>query len=283
MTGVFSSYSDIGNRITELNKVVFRMHGDLKVVQQMLMDNVQGTNDANKEGSSVLGKYIMGAKNNFKGFNGKQDEKNTPLKVTVHHQEEDVDKEVEAGAAGESTYGRDGSDCDVVKMEEGRAQAKLGNEETESKEVAETDKRNNPGNDVEEEAVAHTSSVQAEVKPEPTAPDEADGEGKVAPGKAGGQKRPEQGSKQAVSTNESTGMKSTGNKFNDIELQETKKEAQREKGRTIEQNAKVRFDVGPGTKKNIPSPTGSSSSQDTGYGSREGEGSIDGVRVKPLL
>lgn len=287
MTGVLSSYSDIGNRITELNKVVFRMHGDLKVVQQIVMNDVQGTNDASKEGSSVLGKYIMGAKNNFKGFNGKQDEKNTPLKVTVHHREEGVDKEVEPGAAGESKYGSEGSDCDVVKMEEGRAQPKLENEENESKEVAETDKMNKPGNEVKEEVIAHTSSVQAEVTSEPT-PGEANRVGKIAPGKAGGEKRPEQGSKQAESINESTGIKSTGNKFNYIELQETKKEAQWEKGRTTEHNAAVRSDVGdsdkgPGTKKDIPSPTGSSSSQDTGYGSREGEGSIDGVRVKPLL
>uniref|UniRef100_A0A674N1A0 Transient receptor potential cation channel subfamily C member 2b n=1 Tax=Takifugu rubripes TaxID=31033 RepID=A0A674N1A0_TAKRU len=277
---------DIGNRITELNKVVFRMHGDLKVVQQIVMNDVQGTNDANKEGSSVLGKYIMGAKNNFKGFNGKQDEKNTPLKVTVHHREEGVDKEVEPGAAGESKYGSEGSDCDVVKMEEGRAQPKLENEENESKEVAETDKMNKPGNEVKEEVIAQTSSVQAEVTSEPT-PGEANRVGKIAPGKAGGEKRPEQGSKQAESINESTGIKSTGNKFNDIELQETKKEAQWEKGRTTE-HAAVRSDAGdsdkgPGTKKDIPSPTGSSSSQDTGYGSREGEGSIDGVRVKPLL
>lgn len=287
VTGVFSSYSDIGNRITELNKVVFRMHGDLKVVQQFLMDDVQGTKDANRDGSSVLGKYIMGAKNNFKGFNGKQDEKNTPLRVTVHHREEDGDKEVEPGAAGESKYGSEGSDCDVVKMEEGRAQPKLGNEETESKEVAETDKMNKPCNEVKEEVIAHTSSVQAEVKSEPT-PDETNRVGKIAPGKAGGEKWPELGSKLAESINESTGIKSTGKKFNDIELQETKKEAQWEKGGTTEHSATVRSDVGeshkrPGTKENIPSPTGSSSSQDTGYGSREGEGSIDGVRVKPLL
>lgn len=262
--------------------MVFRMHGDLKVVQQILMDDVQGTNDANKDGSSVLGKYIMGAKNNFKGFNGKLDEKNTPLKVTVHHREEDVDKEVEPGAAGESKYGSEGSDCDVVKMEEGRAQPNLGNEENESKEVVETDGMNNPGNEVKEEVIVHTSSVQAEVKSEP-APGEANRGGKISPGKGGGEKQPEQGSKQAESINESTGMKSTGNRFNDIELQETKKEAQWEKGRTTEHNDVGESDKRPGTKSNIPSPTGSSSSQDTGYGSREGEGSIDGVRVKPLL
>lgn len=267
--------------------MVFRMHGDLKVVQQFLMDDVQGTNDANKDSSSVLGKYIMGAKNNFRGFNGKQDEKNAPQKVTVHHREEDVDKDVEPGVAGKSKYGSEGSDCDVVKMEEGRAQSKLGNEETESKEAAEADRVNHPGTEVKEEVRAHPSSVQAEVKSEPN-PDEANRVEKIPSGKAGGEKWTEKGSKQAERINGSVDIKSTGNKFNDIELQETKKEARWEKGRTIEHNATVRSDVSesdkrPGTTKNIPSPTGSSSSQDTGYGSREGEGSIDGVRVRPLL
>lgn len=271
MTGDFSSYSDIGNRITELNKVVFRMHGDLKVVQQILMDDVQGTNDANKDGSSVLGKYIMGAKNNFRGFNGKQDEKNTSLKVTIHHREEDMHKDAEAGVAGESKYGREGPDCDVVKMEEGRVQSELGvNEETEGKEVAEA---------------VRSSSVQAEVKSE-TRTDDANRGGKIPAGKSGGEKKTEKGSEQAESVRKRTDGKSTVNKFNDIELQETKKEAQWEKGRNTEHNITVKSDVGesdkrPETEKDIPSPTGSSSSHDTGYGSREGEGSIDGVRVKP--
>lgn len=286
VTGDFSSYSDIGNRITELNKVVFRMHGDLKVVQQILMDDVQGSNDANKEGSSVLGKYIMGAKNNFRGFNGKQDEKNTPLKVTVHHREDDVHKDAEAGVAGEFKYGREGSDCDVVKMEEGRVQSELGvNEETEGKEEAEADRTNNTGHEVKEEIRAGSSSVQAEVKAE-TRTDDANGGGKIPAGEVGGEKRTEKGSEQAESVYKGTDGKSTVNKFDDIELQETKKEARWGKGRNTEHNITVKADVGesdkrPETEKDIPSPTGSSSSHDTGYGSREGEGSIDGLRVKP--
>lgn len=285
MTGVFSSYSDIGNRITELNKVVFRMHGDLKVVQQILMDDGQGSNDASKDGFSVLGKYIMGAKNNFRGFNGKQDndDNNTPLKVTVHHREESADKEVKSGVAGESACGRQGSDCDVVKMEEGRVKSKLGvHGETESKEEVEAERKTKTGNDEKEQGRAGATDVQAEVRAEATA-DEASRGGKVPPGQTGGKKWTEKSLEQAESANKSTDIKSKVTKFNDIELQETKKQTQAGKGRTTEHTLTRMSDVGesekrPGTNKSIPSPTGSSSSQDTGFGSREGEGSIDGVR-----
>lgn len=261
------------------------MHEDLKVVQDILMDDVQGTNGASKDGSSVLGKYIMGAKNNFIGFDSKH-ENNTPLNVTVHHRGEDVDKEVKSGVVGESECERQGSDCDVVKMEEGRVQSKLGaHGETESKEEVEADRKTNTGNDEKEDVRAGASSVQAEIKPEPT-PDEANRVGKSPPGQTGGKKWTEKRSEQAESTNKSTGVKSTITKFKNIELQETKKQAQWEKGTNTERKVTWKSDVGEsekrlGTKKSIPSPTGSSSSQDTGFGSQEGEGSVDGVRVNP--
>uniref|UniRef100_A0A3B3UWJ8 Transient receptor potential cation channel subfamily C member 2b n=1 Tax=Poecilia latipinna TaxID=48699 RepID=A0A3B3UWJ8_9TELE len=58
----------IGNRITELNKAVSRMHLEMKGIQQLLMTDGHAANDAlTKDGSSVLGKYIIGAKNNFRG------------------------------------------------------------------------------------------------------------------------------------------------------------------------------------------------------------------------
>lgn len=283
MTGVFSSHSDIGNRITELNKVVFRMHGDLRVVQQMLMDEVQGTSDASKDGSSVLGKYIMGAKNNFRGFNSKQDDSNTPLKVTVHHRGEDADKDVRSEVAGGSECGRQGSDCDVVKMEEGRAKFNPGARgETESKEEAEADRKANTDNEEEEAVRAGASSVQAEVKLENTA-DEESRVGKIPPGQTGGTNRTGRSSEQAESTKKSTNVKSTVTKFKDLELQKTNTQTQWEKDRSTEHDL-TRKSVSesekrPGTQKSIPSPSGSSSSQDTGFGSQEGEGSIDGVKV----
>uniref|UniRef100_A0A3Q3K354 Transient receptor ion channel domain-containing protein n=1 Tax=Monopterus albus TaxID=43700 RepID=A0A3Q3K354_MONAL len=57
----------IGNRITELNKTVSRMHSDMKVVHQLLISNGYSSNAFMKDGSSILGKYIIGAKNNFRG------------------------------------------------------------------------------------------------------------------------------------------------------------------------------------------------------------------------
>lgn len=282
MTGAFSSHSDIGNRITELNKVVFRMHGDLKVVQQILMDDATTANEAFQDGSSVLGKYIMGAKNNFRGFNGKQEDTNIPLKVTVHHREEDADKDVESGAAGASVGGSQASDCEVVKMEEGRVQSELGgDEEAESKEETEADRKKTAGNEEKEEIRADTCSHQAEGKLD-QAPGEASRAQKTPAGKTDGEKWTEKSSERA---DKGPDIKSTV-RFKDIELQDTRKQVQWEKGRTTEHDLTVKSDVSesekrPGTNKNIPSPTDSSSSQDTGFGSREGEGSIDGLRVKP--
>uniref|UniRef100_A0A7N8Y7W7 Short transient receptor potential channel 2-like n=1 Tax=Mastacembelus armatus TaxID=205130 RepID=A0A7N8Y7W7_9TELE len=80
---------DIGNRITELNKAVFRMHSDMKLVQQLLIQGSGSSDAVTKDGSSILGKYIIGAKNNFKGFNGREDTSSS-LKVTVHHDEEEA-------------------------------------------------------------------------------------------------------------------------------------------------------------------------------------------------
>lgn len=257
--------------------MVFRMHGDLRVVQQILMDDVQGMNDASKDGSSVLGKYIMGAKNNFRGFSSKQDDSNTPLKVTVHHRGEDTDKDVRADVEGGSECGRQGSDCDVVKMEEGRAKSNLGvRGETESEEEVEADRKANTDNEENEEVGAGASSVQAEVKLETTADEENRG-GKIPPGQTGGTNRAEK------STKKSPNVKSTVTMFKDLELQKTQTQTQWEKDRNTEHHF-MRKSVSesekrPGTEKNIPSPSDSSSSQDTGFGSQEGEGSIDGVKA----
>lgn len=273
MTALSSSYSDIGNQITELNKVVFRVHGDLKVVQQILMDDVQGAKDPSKAVSSVLGKYIIGAKNNFRGFSGKQDDNNTPLKVTVHHRGEEADREGQSDAAGESECERRGSDCDVVKMEEGRVKSKLG--------VCET----NTGNDEKEEVRAAAGSAQAEGESEPVA-EGANWVGPIPLGQTGGKKWTEKSSEQAGSTHKSTDVQSTITRIKDIELQESKPQGQWGKSGNLEPNLTSKSGVGesersPASVKSIPTPTGSSSSQDTGFGSQEGEGHNHGVRVNP--
>uniref|UniRef100_A0A8C4IX93 Transient receptor ion channel domain-containing protein n=1 Tax=Dicentrarchus labrax TaxID=13489 RepID=A0A8C4IX93_DICLA len=299
---------DIGNRITELSKAVIRMHNDIKTAQQLMTDDGHTAKKAealNKDGSSILGKYIIGAKNNFRGFNTIHED--TSLKVTVHNEEEGVDKEnVDSDTKQESDArqqnevgdcGAEGSkqvtDCDVVKMEEGRAKAELGdNKETEKKEQMGADKNENTDKEVKEEVVAGTcfNNVEEKVKAEATQDEAGKGkEAEILTGAKVGEKHTETTPKQAESVkvnNEKIDAKSTLNKFKDIELQEKKVEAKRMKGRKFEHNVAEKSgvrenNVKPGTKKIIPSPTGSSSSQDTGFGSQEGEGSIDGILVRP--
>ncbi|XP_075343496.1 short transient receptor potential channel 2-like [Odontesthes bonariensis] len=267
---------DIGNRITELNKAVSRMHGEMKVIQQLLMADGHAANDAlTKDGSSVLGKYITGAKNHFRGFNHCQDDKNTSLKVTVHHGEESVDKdkadsEVQGGSDTQPNQveecGAEASpqetDCEVVKMEEGRAKAEQGDKkETEKNELAESDKSENSDDKVKVEVTEGTSCHDVEEK-----------------GKA------ETIQKEADIRKEGETKTGAEGKFRDIELKERKVEAGWVKGRKFESNVAEKSHVRereekPGMKL-IPSPTGSDSSQDTGFGSREGGGSIDGTPVE---
>uniref|UniRef100_A0A673BYW2 Short transient receptor potential channel 2-like n=1 Tax=Sphaeramia orbicularis TaxID=375764 RepID=A0A673BYW2_9TELE len=85
---------DIGNRITELSKAVGRMHSDMKLLQQLLVDEGHTAgNGFTKDASSFLGKYIIGAKNNFRGFNSRQDDKSSSIKVMMHPGEVDKDEE----------------------------------------------------------------------------------------------------------------------------------------------------------------------------------------------
>ncbi|XP_034406172.1 LOW QUALITY PROTEIN: short transient receptor potential channel 2-like [Cyclopterus lumpus] len=266
---------DIGNRITLLTKVVTRMHSDMKVVHQVLIDGHPASDALTKDGSSFLGKYITGAKNNFIGFNSRHDDTNTSLKVTVHHGEEGVDKEkldsdtkqesdAQQNEASECSAGgsKPVTDCDVLKMEEGRAQIEPGDEkETEKKEQVEADK-----NEVKEGVVAGTSFNHGGEKQKTEAPqDEAE-------------KRRE-------------GETLTVGKVCEKQTETTSQQAERikakwMKGRTCEHDGAEKSgfresDAKPGAKKTIPSPTGSGSSQDTGFGSQEGQGSLDGTSVRP--
>ncbi|XP_074529117.1 short transient receptor potential channel 2-like [Halichoeres trimaculatus] len=296
---------DIGNRITELSKAVTRMHNDMKVIQQLMVEDGHTPVEApNKEGSSILGKYIIGAKNNFIGFNSRQDEKNASLKVTVHHGEEVVEKEkadtdtkqesdikqnqVSESGAEES---KPVADCDVVKMEEGRAEEEQGGvrEMEKSKQVA-SDKDDRSEGKVEEEVVVRTSLNNVEEKVNEATQDLAGKtkEEEIHTEAKAGEKDTKTTPKQPKSIKvniENIETQKVMNKFKDIELQERKVEAKRI-GRKFEYNVPEMSGVGgskdkAGAQKTIPSPTGSSSSQDTGFGSQEGEGSIDGILVSP--
>ncbi|XP_041734640.2 short transient receptor potential channel 2-like [Coregonus clupeaformis] len=75
---------DVGNRITELNKVVGRLHSDIKQFHQNLQNSKSFGSNSN--GGNFLGKYIKGAKNNFKNFDKNEAMGNSPdpLRVAVH-------------------------------------------------------------------------------------------------------------------------------------------------------------------------------------------------------
>ncbi|XP_077360486.1 short transient receptor potential channel 2-like isoform X2 [Festucalex cinctus] len=249
---------DVGNRITELNKAVVRMHNDLKVVHQHLVDEGHPAADRpSTDGSSFLGKYIFGARNNFRGFNSQLDEKMTSRDITVHHGEEEEDhvkgqsdeKETDAHHGGEcgEAGSRLASHSDLVKMEEGRVQLE------------------------KEEREANRSDNTEEV----TAPLNTEKGKKIRPDSPKGVKK---------EINEEVGTENKVNTFNNIELQEKKVEARWMKGRQFEPNICERCDEGetPVSQTTIPSPSGSSSSRDTGFGSEDGEASIDETESKTM-
>ncbi|XP_027888110.1 short transient receptor potential channel 2-like [Xiphophorus couchianus] len=292
---------DIGNRITELNKAVSRMHLEMKGIQQLLMTDGHAANDAlTKDGSSVLGKYIIGAKNNFRGFNSSQDDKSTSLKVTVHQKEEGADERKADSEARQDTDAQldqvdeseeeelgKAADCEVVKMEEGRAKTELGDwKETENTELVEVSKGDDGVKEDFSEGMGFIR-VEGKVKAESIQGKEAKREGDIDPKVTENlaEIRPEHIESSKTSF-EKTDAKKTINKFNNMELKEKPDEAGWMKGKkyggnVVERSHVTKGDEKTGNKKVIQSPTGSSSSNDTGFGSQEGEGSIDGTPVKP--
>ncbi|XP_019719866.1 short transient receptor potential channel 2-like [Hippocampus comes] len=243
---------DIGNRVTELSKAILRMHNDLKVVHQHLLDEGHPAADpSSKGGSSFLGKYIIGAKNNFRGFNSQPDEKTTSRDVTVHHEAEEED-EIKGQADVKESDGHHRGQCeearsrpvsrgDLMKMEEGRVQLE--------KEQLDTNTSDNPE---EIAAGAHLNPEENVILS-----DTPKGVQKVI--------------------NEEVDTENMVNPFKDIELEEKKVEARWMKGRQFEPNNRKGCDDGenPLSHTTIPSPSGSSSSGDTGFGSEDGEASID--------
>ncbi|XP_028823512.1 transient receptor potential cation channel subfamily C member 2b [Denticeps clupeoides] len=100
---------DIGNRITELSKVVKRLHTELTQMHQGLLDKgPPGSVTVEKEGSSsFLGKYIQGAKNNFRGFRSGSPADTLPLAV---HREEAEEAGTNEGQEGTASQGETGEE-----------------------------------------------------------------------------------------------------------------------------------------------------------------------------
>ncbi|XP_016339042.1 short transient receptor potential channel 2-like [Sinocyclocheilus anshuiensis] len=85
-----SKHKDVGNRITELNKVVGRLHSEMQEFHQKLQWRPKSEPDQ----ASILGKYIMGARNNFRDFdkNEAMGCENTGLPISMHPAEEEGDE-----------------------------------------------------------------------------------------------------------------------------------------------------------------------------------------------
>lgn len=139
--------ADVGNRITELGKVVGHLHGEMKQINQTLLDIEENRLDPSERStSSIIGRYIQGAKNNFRDFNSSilpSESKSTPLLANVQNPKSedagDVNEEetqdpaetvdrgkMEEEGAGDEIREEEGNDQTVdeeetMKMEEGRA------------------------------------------------------------------------------------------------------------------------------------------------------------------
>ncbi|CAM4555757.1 unnamed protein product [Leuciscus chuanchicus] len=86
-----SKRKDVGNRITELNKVVGRLHTEMKDFHQKL----QWRRRSEPDQANILGKYIMGARNNFRDFdrNEAMGCENTSLHISTQLTEEEDEEE----------------------------------------------------------------------------------------------------------------------------------------------------------------------------------------------
>ncbi|XDV31895.1 hypothetical protein PO909_002825 [Leuciscus waleckii] len=86
-----SKRKDVGNRITELNKVVGRLHTEMKDFHQKL----QWRRKSEPDQANILGKYIMGARNNFRDFdrNEAMGCENTSLHISTQLTEEEDEEE----------------------------------------------------------------------------------------------------------------------------------------------------------------------------------------------
>ncbi|KAG1952011.1 short transient receptor potential channel 2 [Pimephales promelas] len=86
-----SKRKDVGNRITELNKVVGRLHSEMKDFHQKL----QWRRKSQPDQANILGKYIMGARNNFRDFDNNEAMgcQNTGVHMSMQHTEEEDEEE----------------------------------------------------------------------------------------------------------------------------------------------------------------------------------------------
>ncbi|XP_063060412.1 short transient receptor potential channel 2 [Engraulis encrasicolus] len=201
---------DVGNRITELGKVVTRVHAEMKDLHQSMVTRLdsQDPSKAKMDSSDILSRYITGAKNNFRGFDNKLAWQGSasPLEVAVHIEDEREQEEEQRTAEGEATRqevkdegnaerDKTGEALEEGKKEDGLKEEKAqGSSKMEVKNIegtSKTEEETGEGSKVEkktteEEPKQETSNVQGTT--EPKAPD-----GGTTEKKAGGGGEAEEG------------------------------------------------------------------------------------------
>ncbi|KAJ6664829.1 hypothetical protein lerEdw1_005801 [Lerista edwardsae] len=90
-----SRRKDLGNRLTELNKSVLRLHAEMKRLRHTVASN--GTAANPMDGASVLHKYIMKVRNSFQNFDHDSGSSGpgSPPEVVVHQDEVAAEEEEE--------------------------------------------------------------------------------------------------------------------------------------------------------------------------------------------
>lgn len=96
--------TDLGNRLTELNKSVLRLHSEMKNLRRTVATNGTAANPL--DGASVLHKYIMKVRNSFQNFDHDSGSsgQGSPPEVVVH-QDQVAGEEEEPSAAPECLEG----------------------------------------------------------------------------------------------------------------------------------------------------------------------------------
>ncbi|XP_072517883.1 transient receptor potential cation channel subfamily C member 2b [Salminus brasiliensis] len=264
---------DVGNRVTELGKVVGRLHDEMKKIHQTLLDVEEAKLDPSERSTSnVLGKYISGAKNNFRGFNssGPSETRPTPLLVNVHHQKPDLEPEnVEQNATvGVSIQEEEGAGDEGEENDDGEGEGEAMTEEGGSTENMEEERANGEEAEVSEEVASLEGQSVSNADGEEGSDDQTvvecgEEETESGVGEAG---EDEAQKMEEGRANEGMSEEFTMSEVNVVTERRTgivsfmaKQIEERNNGEAISGFQE----------KNAASPTGSNGSHDTGFGSQE--------------
>lgn len=85
--------TDLGNRLTELNKSVLRLHSEMKHLRRSVAASSVASNPL--DGASVLRKYIMKVRNSFQSYDHDSGSSGqaSPAEVVVHQEGEAIREE----------------------------------------------------------------------------------------------------------------------------------------------------------------------------------------------